>query len=59
MNEPTKTLQTRGDGAELGRDVFGRRFSAIPPNHALEPTTVAVMNPAEPGFAPAMVVAHL
>ena len=59
MNEPTKTLKTRGDGAELLRDTFKRRLAAIPPNHALEPTTTSVMNPAEPGFTPAAVVAHL
>ena len=31
----------------------------VRPNQALEPTSMAVTNPAEPGFAPAILVAHL
>ena len=33
--------------------------SRASPNQALEPTSMAVTNPAEPGFAPAILVAHL
>jgi len=33
--------------------------SRASPNQALEPTSMSVTNPAEPGFAPAILVAHL
>jgi len=33
--------------------------SRASPNQALEPTSMAVTNPAEPGFAPAILAAHL
>ena len=57
--EHALTHHTRGDGAELCRGSGMRRLQATPPNQALEPTTTSVMNPAEPGFTPAEVVAHL
>ena len=57
--ERTLTRHSRGDGAELCRDSGMRRLQATPPNQALEPTTLSVMNSAEPEFTPAKVVAHL
>ena len=59
MNEPIKILQIRGDGAELCPVILRRRFAAIPPNQALEPTTPTVMIPAAQEVTPVGVVAHL